>query len=437
MSLIKIENHKNFWIENTARLDNYLTEGFFDLDSPRFKKANKTPLRDFILVIRVSKVLDGKQKFKKRKFVITDKDNLTILQALKKLSSIPDDLLSQLKSDADMKKIREDEAQLQAERDREQKINRSLNSVWDEFYDHKINGTDAELKVWRENTARTYRSFYDLWIRDTDMGDTPVNEVTKDACNALISQVKAKRSLRTASTVIEVLRPLFDWYFDKHEIDRRNPVPKKGKNSFDLKNERVVDLSIDLIRKLYQVIDHYDDPLYRRVFVWLRTGRRRGEIVSLKMENIDTIDKTFLIEARNNKADVDMEYKLRPELEATLNGDRYLFESPVKKGQPIHADSIKKHWEKIIEQTGGTFKLNGKRVPISNLHLHDIRHIIGGVLKRASVPEEIRGKVLGHKKQGITDRYGPDYYGDIDEAYQLFEDIVYGRVPKDMKWSDL
>ena len=175
--------------------------------------------------------------------------------------------------------------------------------------------------------------------------------------------------------------------------------------------------------------------------MWIRTGRRRGEIVNLKISNIDTIDKTFLIEAETNKAGVDMAYALRPELEATLtditDDQVYLFESPRIKGQAIaHGEVSKNHWTNIRGAMEGTFKLNGKRVPFTDLHLHDFRHIIGGILKKAGVPEETRGKVLGHKRKGITNRYGPDYYGDIDEAYQLFEDIVYGRVPEDTKWGE-
>ncbi len=442
MKLIRIKGAKNIYYLEDDQIADYLTDGVLDIDSEIYKKANKKrALKSFSLQVRVTKVVDGKQKYKRKKIIFGIDDNLTIRKALNKIAEDGEvkKLLDQIKTDAQVKKIQAEEAVQHAKADQEEKSSRILDDVWDEFYDHKVDGTDSELGMWRPSTARTYKSFYSKWINNTDLGNTPIKEISKEQCDMLITSVKKERSLRTASTVIEVLKPVFDWYFEKYDINQKNPVPKKKKKVWDLKNERIIDISLLQVKRLYSVIDHYDDELFRKVFLWLRTGRRRGEIISLRMDAIDIEDKTFMIEAENNKADEDMVYALRPELEATLikvtDPKDYLFESLVKKGQPIHVDTVTKHWKKIIAKTGGTFKLNGKRVPIDNLHLHDLRHIISGVLKRAEVPEEVRGKVLGHKRTSITDRYGVEYYGDIDKAFQLFLDIVYGVVPEDTKWG--
>ncbi len=431
MKLIRIENKKNFYIEEIRNLkENWSAvigpdrvKPVLDLDSKEFKKANKNPLKTFNLWVRVSKVVDGKQKSKKKLFKF---DGVTIIEALKIIADEPDKLLSKF-MDA------EQEKQAKAEQESTAGKEAGLSDVWDKFYTHKTTG--AHTKKWRDSTARTYSSFYDVWIRD-GLGKYPISKITKADCVELIDTIAEDRTLRTATTAIEVLRPLFDWHFEEHEIDRRNPMPSK--RNYQLNNNRVVELSLSQVKKLYGAIENYASPLFKDVFLWLGTGRRRGEVISLQLKHIDRESGSFTIKAENNKAKVDMTYFLRPELESTVpesdDPERYLFESPTMPGQPIHRDSIKRHWNSIKEKTGGTFKLNGERVKVDALHLHDIRHIIGGVLKKAGVPEEVRGKVLGHKKQGITDRYGADYYDDIDEAMQLFFDIVHGVVSGDTKW---
>ncbi len=436
MKTIRIENYPNFYMVEDEKISKYLSDGVLDLDSKKFKTANKTPIKDFAIQIRVTKLIDKKQKSKKK---LMKFNGVTILQALKNMADLPEDLLSQMKSESDTKQIEAEKKAKQIETEQAEKSNRILNDVWDEFYKSKTSG--ARTDKWRDSTAKTYKSFYNVWMRDTDLGSTPMQDITKNDCIALIDDVAELRTLRTATTVIEVLRPLFDWYFEENDIDKRNPVPSKKnyKLSGEHDNKRVVDVPLSQIKKLYEVIDNYDSDLFRNVFMWIRTGRRRGEVITLQMGNINVTKKHFTIEARNNKAKVKMQYRLRPELEATLievtNPKDYLFESDRNKGEHIHVDSITKHWNKIKEKVGGVFELNQKEVDFTTLHLHDIRHIINGVLKRAEVPQEIREKVLGHKNTSINERYGVGYYDDIDKSYQLFLDIVYGVVPEDTKWG--
>jgi len=421
MALTRVENYNNFWIEKTPELEPYLTEGFMDMSSGIYKEENRSkPLKDFVLVVRVSKVVDGKQKFKKKKFAYTIKEKTTLFQALKNLADVPEQLLSKIVSDAEANKIAAAIKVKHAQADELEKVNRILNDAWDDFYKTKTQGAG---KKWRDSTANTYKSFYNVWIRDTELGYTPVKSITKQSVKNLIDEVAEIRMLRTATTVIEVLRPMLDWYFDEYEIDKRNPVPSKKEYPFD--NVRVIDIELPEIKKLYDAMDAHE---HSNIFKWLRTGRRRGEVVGLTAEHIDLSGSSFLVTADTNKAKIDMEYKLRDELRETISVDSgKLFD--------VYKDTISDSFKEVVTGLNGTFKLRGKRCPLSDLHLHDLRHLISGVLKKASVPEEIRAKVLGHKRSSITDRYGANYYEDIDEAYQLFLDIVYGVKPEATKWG--
>lgn len=468
--MIKIAKTPNIYIEHTPNLDKYLTDGIYNADpedkkaKANFKKVNKNPLKTFNLWVRVTKVVivdeKKKQKAKKKLFKF---DGTTINDAIKELDGEPEKLIKKFDEDAAKVVELQEQKEKEAEAEHIGVRNVILNDVWEKFYTHKTTG--AGSKKWRDSTANNYTSFYNVWIRrqslnsqgepkilpkvtNEELGSTPITHIKSIDCVTLINDiVNAKKSLRTATTVIEVLRPMFDWYYKMYEIDKSNPVPSKS--DYELKgehdNRRGVSVSLAKVKKLYETIDSYDDDLFRNVFMWLRTGRRRNEVVTLQMKSIDTEAKDFSILAVHNKAKVLMQYRLRPELLDTLPEDydtddeeqeeSYLFDSPVKPGQPIHVDSITKHWNIIKKKVGGDFRLNGQKEKFINLHLHDIRHIIGGVMKSAEIPEETRAKVLGHKRVGVTDRYGKHYYGDIDRAYQLFLDIVYGVVPSDTKWG--
>ena len=68
MKLHKIENYRNFYIEESQELEKYLSDRVLNFKSKEYKKANKNPLKTFNLWVRVSKVVDGKQKSKKKLF---------------------------------------------------------------------------------------------------------------------------------------------------------------------------------------------------------------------------------------------------------------------------------------------------------------------------------------------------------------------------------
>ena len=438
MKKIRIENLRAAWLlvkneEELERLKKYLDQkGRIDVTSPEYKKASRTPLRNFSIEIRVSKLHEGKQRFKKQRY--TYKDKTTLTKAIEELNREPARLLAELEQE-----IREGNVQ------RKKRISKAtVTDAWDLFYEKKTTPSE-ELRNWKPTTARTYQNFFNKWIRGTRLGDTPIAELQKEDATDLIRRVMEKNTVRTATTAIEVLRPLVDWWYEENDIPRRNPVPKKSAYRFD--NSRVVQVELDTVRALFEAMDEYERIgiseyayLYKRLFIWLRSGRRRGEIISLPRKQIDIEAGDFIVKAGENKAGVDMQYPLLDDMRANLPGDdepgEWLFESPRAPGEHIRPDTVIHHWEALLDAVGGNFRLRGETRPIRELHLHDLRHIIAGILKKGEVPDYVRSKVLGHKLPGITERYGPGYYGDIGRAQRLAYAIIRGSVPADTKWKD-
>lgn len=76
-------------------------------------------------------------------------------------------------------------------------------------------------------------------------------------------------------------------------------------------------------------------------------------------------------------------------------------------------------------------------VGLEGLHLHDIRYIIGTVLRDSGVGEDIRALVLGHTRSSVIARYATSNAELADEVYQFFLDKLRGRIDPKAKWTEV
>ncbi len=249
-----------------------------------------------------------------------------------------------------------------------------------------------------------------------------VTDITREDVEGLISKVKKDRSLRTAKKVTEALAPLFKRYYTANKIHEINPA---SIDIGDLDNIRDVTVPIEKVRDLYIAMFTYPIEKYRNVFVWLATGRRLGEVLSLKIDAINIEKKQFDVISEKSKSGKKLTFVLRPELIETLEDKDDLIH-PSDKGTVMDGSTIRSHWKKVLE----TAKLK-------DLHMHDIRHIIGTVLRDSGVGEDIRALVLGHTRSSVTARYATANAELADEVYQFFLDKVHGNINPKAKWVEV
>jgi len=297
----------------------------------------------------------------------------------------------------------------------------TLAEYWLEYIKYKETTVNAK-ESWRPSTAKDMKSFYNAWIKPSKLNRMLVTEITRDDVEGLISKVKKNRSLRTAKKVTEALAPLFKRYYSANKIHELNPA------SIDigsLNNVREVVVNLSEVKALYSAMFNYPIEKYRNVFVWLATGRRLGEVLSIRTDAVDIEKKLFDVIPENSKSGKKLTFVLRPELEKTLEDKDGLIH-PSDKGTIMDGSTIRSHWHKVLTTAG-----------LEGLHMHDIRHIIGTVLRDSGVGEDIRALVLGHTRSSVTARYATANAELADEVYQFFLDKVEGKIKPKTKWVEV
>jgi integrase len=133
------------------------------------------------------------------------------------------------------------------------------------------------------------------------------------------------------------------------------------------------------------------------VILSLNTGLRRGEIYSLKWENVDLKLAVLTIEGSYAKSGKTRHIPLNTEALHVLktwrsqtDGHDLVF--PNKNGYRF--DNLKKSWTRIISQA-----------KIANFRWHDMRHHFASKLVMAGVDLNTVRELLGHSDMTMTLRY--------------------------------
>src|SRR3972149_2550655 len=173
--------------------------------------------------------------------------------------------------------------------------------------------------------------------------------------------------------------------------------PFRGIKLFKENNSRMRILSFEEERILFDVIRA--NPMARHldaiVTTALNTGMRRGEILSLKKDQIHFEDGYILVEGTKNGEirQIPMNTQLTKTLKnVTKNSkpDDYLFSK--SDGSPF--GSIRTAFEKAV-----------KKAALRGLRLHDLRHTFASRLVMGGVDLTTVGELMGHKELKMTKRY--------------------------------
>lgn len=160
-------------------------------------------------------------------------------------------------------------------------------------------------------------------------------------------------------------------------------------------NKHRAERSYDLLPCLSQRT--FADHLEPIVLLAMNTGMRRGEILSLRWDNVNFDTKTLTVLFENAKSGKTRHIPLNGEALRTLQSWQADTDNKgiVFKGQSGNAmTDIGKGWDKLLEDAG-----------ITKFRFHDIRHHFASKLVMASVDLNTVRELLGHGDLAMTLRY--------------------------------
>lgn len=384
---------------------------------------NWDPKNPFRLRVKATVRKEGKRTIKKRTYVY---EGINMVKALDHAEKELDKLLQAIR----------DEDAVQPEQDDRDKMMTFKEAYFRSVESRKL-AAEAEGEEFR--TYNYSKSFYENHL--TSLADKPLDKISTDMLNHLRAGMKHKvgpkkgqpLAKKTKLSVLLYVSPAYTWFNDYSNLTVKNParIPKGAIKK--LGNERKV--QVEDIKPLFQAMANYTftvfgkehtDP-YRSIFIWLMHGRRVNEVLSLDWKDVNLKNGTYTITAANNKAKIDMTYKLTPyQLETLKEPKRKGLVFPPRKGgaKPIGPDVLWTHFKRVRESMG-EWTLNNKTVGPEEFHIHDIRHLIATeMLNKYYVVDEISGAALGHTRSGITARYAEIMMHSVNDAVMKVLDGV-------------
>lgn len=343
--------------------------------------TNITFKKPYKLQVRASKQIDRKKVIKKE--TLTFDPSTTLLDALRLASKKYDELMNELSNTV-----------YKSNTSNVVKPDMLFEVAWELV-------RNREDKIGKDN--RVEKQFYSNWLQP--IYKKPLNRIApNDIKDIADSLKKAGRSDRTQRRTYQVVNYIYS-EINKSTTEFVLNSPASMKGLPPLRNKTNLDLPIEKSKAVAQALKDYPISPFREVFMWLLHGRRRGEVLTLKWEDINFEDRIYTIKEISNKAGVDMTYKLSKRLYKTLESladikkpeqmKGYVFKSINDNKKPLNEATLRNHWMKVRDDNNFPFT-----------RMHDIRKLLSEYLMNQMLQNEnVVDGVLGHIPGGIASRY--------------------------------
>lgn len=164
---------------------------------------------------------------------------------------------------------------------------------------------------WNQNKKGIYQRYI-----QKPLGSKLVDNIKPMQIEKIINDLdKQGLKPRTRKTILEVLKPMFKFAIENKML-KENPA--QNINVKIPNQKKIVTEATELFNQVYQAITTYyrDEPFYQALFLFGFTGRRIGEVLSLKWENIDFTSEYYWIEDTKNNDK--QKYPLPPYIKSQL-----------------------------------------------------------------------------------------------------------------------
>ncbi len=202
-----------------------------------------------------------------------------------------------------------------------------------------------------------------------------------------------------------------EWLWLTHNPVRsiKKPHVGKGKTRF---------FDQDEIQKIKTLCAASESPHLLPIFtIALHSGMRRGEVLSLKWENIDFKNKEIHLATSKNgePRDIPMTEEVFKILSSLaiykpIDSSHLLFPKKNDVQKPI---DIRPSWERVLQKAG-----------IQGATFHTIRHTTCSLLAQMGLSPILIARIVGHKDSRTTDRYTHAVKSHVRQAIDQLELLI-------------
>lgn len=157
------------------------------------------------------------------------------------------------------------------------------------------------------------------------------------------------------------------------------------------------------------------------VYMLLDTGLRIGELLEVKRDNVDIVNRVILLEHTKNGKKEPIPFssfssELLTEVLSLNYHDKWLFWNTLKDRKLNYTIDVRNYMRHLKEKTG-----------IDRLHPHRFRKSYGTMIYQETKDIRLVQKLLRHSRASTTELYIQE---GIDEVHQRYQDaaIVFGKV---------
>jgi len=290
-------------------------------------------------------------------------------------------------------------------------MDKSIQEHMEKFISYCINTRGLSPK-----TVKGYRDVF-RQFRNIMPEVSTVEQITPEVVDDFYLRLR-HRSKRVGTSIVEAslqsstlrtygakLRAFLGWLCERGHLSA-NPITKKSLPKAIYDDKRA--LSRQQVEKIFgAVTQNVRDPLlYKRdlaiLQVLLFCGVRKNELLSLRVMDVDVVNKLITLSVRTSKSNYSSKLPLTPV--ATLHLEEYLAERRKRgfngeylwvnfRGGNLSEHGLK-HWVDKLRSTSGV-----------RFHLHQFRHTFACMLGRKNVSTINAMRLLGHSDLRMTETY--------------------------------